>query len=69
MNLSKVRAITSWEPPKTKKGVQRFLGFCNFYCRFVPKYADITNPLNALTKKEHVYDGKSISGCLSLSAM
>ena len=62
MNPSKVRAITSWEPPKTKKGVQRFLGFCNFYRRFVPKYAAITNPLNALTKKEHVYDGKSISG-------
>ncbi len=61
MNPNKVKAITNWEAPSSKKGVQRFLGFCNFYRRFIPKYADITYPLNQLTKKNAKYDGKPIT--------
>ena len=27
----KVKVIQDWMPPNTVKGVQSFLGFCNFY--------------------------------------
>jgi len=33
------------------KGIQSFLGFCNFYRAFIPKFLDITCSLNDLTKK------------------
>ncbi len=31
MEPSKTAAISNWEPPKLKKEVQKFIGFCNFY--------------------------------------
>jgi hypothetical protein len=35
--------------------VQGFLGFCNFYRRFVKEYGRIAKPLNALTRKGTLY--------------
>jgi hypothetical protein len=35
MDPYKVKAVTSWPVPTTKKELQQFLGFVNFYCRFV----------------------------------
>jgi len=35
MDPVKLTAVTNWPTPKTMKEVQKFLGFCNFYCRFV----------------------------------
>lgn len=48
----KVAAVLRWNQPNTVKGVQSFLGFCNFYRRFIYGYSRITKPLNQLTKKE-----------------
>ena len=31
VDLEKVEAIRNWKYPTTLKGVQSFLGFCNFY--------------------------------------
>ena len=39
----------------TIKGVQGFLGFCNFYRRFITEYGRITRPLNALMYKGTIY--------------
>ncbi len=47
----KVEVMRNWQPPKTVKGVQSFLGFCNFYRRFVGEYGRIARPLTLLTKK------------------
>ncbi|TPX54573.1 hypothetical protein PhCBS80983_g05887, partial [Powellomyces hirtus] len=52
MDPKKIDAITSWEQPSTVKGVQRFLGFANFYRRFIKDYSKIASPLTALTKKD-----------------
>ena len=46
----KVEVIYNWMPPKTVKGVQSFLGFCNFYRRFIRDYGVIAKPLVCLTK-------------------
>jgi hypothetical protein len=52
MDPVKLKAIQDWPLPRTVKDVQKFLGFCNFYCRFVKDYSHITRPLFNLTKKE-----------------
>jgi transposase InsO family protein len=51
MQNSKVDAIKTWPPPRNVKEVQRFLGFANFYRRFIPNFAKICKPLTELTKK------------------
>ena len=48
----KVSAITSWQLPSSVKGVQSFLGFCNFYRRFIKDYGRVAKPLNELTRKD-----------------
>ena len=62
MNPTKVDAILKWEPPTKKNEIQRFMGFSNFYRRFVPEFSQISRPLNALTKKGAKFDGKPITG-------
>jgi hypothetical protein len=51
----KIQAIIEWETPTTVKGLQSFLGFCNFYRRFIEAYSRITKPLHQLTKKDVPY--------------
>ena len=46
----KVEAIRNWKPPRTVKGIQSFLGFCNFYRRFIRNYGVVAKPLVRLTK-------------------
>ncbi len=48
----KTAIIRDWKPPSTKREVQSFLGFCNFYRRFIQAYGRISRPLNRLTGKD-----------------
>ncbi|GFY14968.1 retrovirus-related Pol polyprotein from transposon 17.6 [Trichonephila clavipes] len=48
---SKVKAITQMKPPKNSKEVSKFLGMAGWYQKFIPKYADIYEPLYRLKKK------------------
>ena len=52
MSKGKVEAVLFWEAPKSLKEVQLFLGFANFYRRFIQDYSRIARPLTELTKKE-----------------
>ncbi|KAI1003906.1 hypothetical protein K3495_g4304 [Podosphaera aphanis] len=56
MDPKKVNAITSWEPPKSIKDLQGFLGFANFSRRFVQNFSMITQPINSLLKKESTWN-------------
>jgi len=51
----KTFVIDQWEPPRTVKGVQSFLGFCGFYRRFIKDYGRIAKPLNHLTRKDQPF--------------
>ncbi|ESK81825.1 reverse transcriptase-rnase h-integrase [Moniliophthora roreri MCA 2997] len=52
MDPTKLAGIKDWEPPTTLKGVRSFLGFANFYRKFIGRYAEIARPLHDLTKKD-----------------
>ena len=52
MDPVKTEALTSWPTLKKLKELQSFLGFCNFYRRFIKDYSKIAKPLNQLTGKE-----------------
>ena len=47
----KLRVVRDWEPLNSVKDVRSFLGFANYYHRFVPGYAGIAYPLTLLTRK------------------
>jgi len=48
----KVQAILDWKTPGSLIEVQSFLGFANFYRRFIVNYSQVAKPLTELTKKE-----------------
>ena len=52
MDKTKLAGILNWPVLTTIKQVQFFLGFGNFYRKFIGRYADIAWPLNDLTEKD-----------------
>ncbi|CAI7849176.1 unnamed protein product [Closterium sp. NIES-53] len=48
----KIEAVKKWKVPENMKELQQFLGFTNYYNRFVPQYAKIAVPLTDLLKKD-----------------
>ncbi|KAK3546630.1 hypothetical protein QTP70_031435 [Hemibagrus guttatus] len=48
MDLTKVRAVTEWPNPTTIKKLQWFLGFANFYRRFIHNYSSMAGPVTSL---------------------
>lgn len=50
MDKRRVATIEEWPAPRSFREVQVFLGFANFYRRFIKNYSKIVAPLTALTK-------------------
>ena len=48
----KLEALKEMPPPMTVKEIRQFLGFVGYYCKFVPRFADIGRPLTELTKND-----------------
>ena len=49
MDPAKVAGVVEWPTPTQKKHVQAFLGFTNFYRKFIKDFSRIALPLNRLT--------------------
>ena len=46
---SKIDALRNWLTPKSLRQSQDFVGLCQYYRRFVPRFSAIAAPLHALT--------------------
>ena len=47
--------VVDWPAPESRKQLQRFLGFANFYRRFIRKYSCVVAPLTWLTSTKLPY--------------
>ena len=56
MDPVKLDGIAAWPTPVKVKDIRSFLGFANFYRRFIPDYSTVAHPLLDLTKKDNRWD-------------
>jgi len=52
MQREKVERVLNWLAPRNIKEVQKFLGFANYYRRFIKDFAKIAALLHVLVKKK-----------------
>src|SRR6266481_4328493 len=56
MSAYKIQAIQDWPESQKSRDIMSFLGFANFYRRFIYGYLEITIPLTHLTQKNVARD-------------
>lgn len=61
---AKINAVQNWTEPTNVKEVRQFLGLCSFFRRTIPNFAQISQPLTSLTRK----DSKWLEGRLPSEA-
>ena len=62
MSERKVEAVKSWAAPKSVKDIQQFLGFANFYRRFIKGFSSICRPITQLLQKDTKFEWKQEAG-------
>ncbi|MBW0519458.1 hypothetical protein O181_059173 [Austropuccinia psidii MF-1] len=55
MDQAKVQQILNWPPQRNLKALQSFLGFANFYCRFIKTYSKKISSLTSFLKKDSCF--------------
>ncbi|MBW0583186.1 hypothetical protein O181_122901 [Austropuccinia psidii MF-1] len=55
MDQAKVQQILNWPPPRNLKALQSFLGFANFYRRFIRNYSKKISSLTSFLKKDSCF--------------
>jgi transposase InsO family protein len=55
MDPAKLEPIKTWAVPQDVHDIQVFLGFANYYRRFINKFADLSLPLTQLLRKNVVW--------------
>jgi hypothetical protein len=55
MDPIKIEGVRNWPAPKNVKEVQSFLGFVNFYRRFIEGFSHVARPLHDLTRKDSIW--------------
>src|SRR5204862_5017536 len=56
MDPTNIKAIREWPAHMNIREVQSFLGFTNYYRRFVKNYSKILGPITRLLKKESKFE-------------
>ena len=52
MEQEKIKVVKKWKMPIKVKDIKSFLGFMNFYRRFIQNFSHIAKPLNELKEKK-----------------
>jgi len=52
MEQEKIKVVKEWKTPTKIKDVESFLGFANFYQRFIHNFSYMARPLNELKGKK-----------------
>ena len=52
MDPGKLQAVSEWATPRNLRDLRGFLGFANFYRRFIRDFSKIARPLHDLSKKD-----------------
>ena len=52
MEQEKIKAVKEWKTPTKIKDIESFLGFANFYRRFIHNFSHTARPLNELKGKK-----------------
>jgi len=72
MDPVKVAGVCNWPVPENQTDVQAFIGFVNFYCRFIQDFLTIARPLFNLTRSNKTWnwDAKEQEAfeCLKMAA-
>jgi hypothetical protein len=55
MDPTKIKAVTDWPAPQNVTELQRFIGFSNFYRRFIDHFSGTAQPLHNLTKAKTLF--------------
>ena len=50
MENERIKAVKSWPEPKSVQDIQLFIGFANFYRRFIQGFSKIAAPLTSMLK-------------------
>ncbi len=56
MDHVKVQGVEGWKWPKTLHKLRGWMGFINFYWRFIKGFSKITHAINKLTKKDILWE-------------
>jgi len=52
MKQEKIKAVKEWKTPMKVKDIESFLGFADFYRRFIQNFSHTAKPLNELKGKK-----------------
>ena len=63
MDPVKIEGVRNWPVPRSVKELQSFLGFVNFYRRFIEGFSHIAKPLYGLTKKAADWKWTDLQQC------
>src|SRR6266568_2766040 len=55
MDPKKVKAIVNWQNLENVTGLRLFLGFCNYYRRFIERWLDKIELFTRMTKKDELW--------------
>jgi hypothetical protein len=56
MDPGKLKGIKDWPAPTMVKQTRGFLGFGNFYRRFIKGFSNLAKPLSDLLKKDQKFE-------------
>ena len=52
MKQEKIKTVKEWKMPTRVKDMESFLGFANFYRRFIQNFSHTAKPLNEIKGKK-----------------